>query len=75
MEEFLISKIRKINPRVPKEFSLTANFKTDLGLDSLDLIEWVAVIEQKYQLEIPDKDFEQFISIQHTITYLTEHIG
>lgn len=70
---FLIKEIHRINPKVPKEISLTANLQ-DLGLDSLDLIEWVATIEQKLQIKIPDKDIEKFISVENTAAYLKERM-
>lgn len=36
-----------------------ANFSSDLGADSLDTVELVMAIEEKFSIEIPDEDAEK----------------
>ena len=42
----------------------------DVGLDSLDLAELAARIEQRYRLEIPDEDWRQLGNVAQLTAYL-----
>jgi acyl carrier protein len=53
----------------------TANFVDDLGADSLDLVELIMSIEEKFsepnhKIEIPDEDAEKLATVQDAIDYL-----
>ncbi|MCP4713790.1 MAG: acyl carrier protein [Deltaproteobacteria bacterium] len=50
-----------------------ASFVDDLGADSLDLVELIMVMEEKFDQEIPDEDAEKLQSVQDAITYIKEH--
>jgi acyl carrier protein len=52
-----------------------ARYRADLNLDSLDLVELVARLEQRYGLLVPDADLPQFVSIDATVRYLLEHVA
>jgi acyl carrier protein len=74
MLEFLISEIREIRPALPAAWPLDARFMADMHLDSLDLVELVARIEQRYGILVPDADLQKFISLDATLNYIVEHI-
>ncbi len=40
-----------------EQMSEQARFKEDMGLDSLDIVEFVARAELRYQVHVPDQDF------------------
>ncbi len=42
----------------------------DLGADSLDVVELIMALEEKFDIEIPDSEAEKLISIQDVITYV-----
>ena len=55
----------------------TASFVEDLGADSLDLVELIMSLEEKFsnpsrKVEIPDEEAEKIITIQDTIDYLKD---
>jgi acyl carrier protein len=50
-----------------------ASFVDDLGADSLDLVELIMVMEEKFEQEIPDEDAEKIQTVQDAITYIAEH--
>ena len=55
----------------------TASFVEDLGADSLDLVELIMSLEEKFsnpsrKIEIPDEDAEKIITIQDAIDYLKD---
>ena len=49
-----------------------ASFIDDLGADSLDIVELVMVIEEAFNLEIPDEDAERIQSVQDATRYIDE---
>ncbi len=45
-----------------------ASFVDDLGADSLDLVELIMVMEEKFEQEIPDEDAEKLQTVNDAIT-------
>lgn len=74
MRAFLIGELRAIRPSLPAEWHLRALYQADLNLDSLDLVELVARIEQRYGLLVPDADLPEFISLDATLRYIAGRI-
>jgi len=48
------------------------SLRDDLGLDSLQTIEWVYEVESAFDLQIPDEDFGRLTTIGAVILYLDE---
>ena len=42
----------------------------DLGADSLDVVELVMALEEKFDIQIPDTEAEKLISIQNVVDYI-----
>ncbi len=59
-----------VNPDEVKEES---KFVEDLGADSLDVVELVMALEEKFDIEIPDTDAEKIVTVNDAITYIQEH--
>ena len=60
-----------------KELTPETSFTDDLNVDSLDLIELITAMEEKFstpqrKLEISDEDAEKMHSIQDAVTYLRD---
>jgi len=51
-----------------------ASFVDDLGADSLDLVELIMVMEEKFEQEIPDEDAEKLQTVQDAISYIKERV-
>jgi acyl carrier protein len=63
--------LRAIRPeKLPAEWPDDARFREDLGLDSLDLVEMVARLEQQTGLYVPDADLPQLASVAATAAYI-----
>ena len=54
-----------------EKLEVTADFFTDLGIDSLKAIEIVAAFEKKYKIVIPEKD----IPVIRTIGKIAEYLN
>ncbi|MBN3037826.1 MAG: acyl carrier protein [Candidatus Omnitrophica bacterium] len=55
-----------------EEVTDNASFIDDLGADSLDTVELVMALEEKFGVEIPDEDAEKMATVGEAIKYLEE---
>jgi acyl carrier protein len=62
--------LRRISPQLPADWPASAPYRSELNLDSLDLVELVARIEQHYGLLIPDSDLACFVSLEASADYV-----
>ncbi len=47
-----------------------AHYATDLGADSLDVVELIFKFEEAFGIEIPDEDTENLTTVGDSITYI-----
>jgi len=45
-----------------------------LGADSLDKVEIIMALEEKFGIEIPDEDAEKIQTVQEIVEYIKKHI-
>lgn len=55
---------------VSGELSDSASFTEDLGADSLDIVELVMGLEEKFGMEISDADAEKIATVGDAIKYI-----
>ena len=55
------------------EITAQANFATDLGLDSLDVVEALVAIEEEFDFEIPDADADNMKTVGQVIDFILAH--
>ena len=55
------------------EVKPAASFTDDLGADSLDIMELVMALEDKFQIEIADEETEKIKTVGDAITYIQNH--
>lgn len=51
-------------------FKPAASFTSDLGLDSLDVVEVIMAVEEEFGIEIPDEAADSFKTPQEVIDYV-----
>ncbi len=56
-----------VSPDAVKEES---KFVEDLGADSLDVVELVMALEEKFDIEIPDEDAEKIATVADAIKFI-----
>jgi acyl carrier protein len=54
------------------EVTESAKFVDDLGADSLDVVELVMALEEKFDIEIPDEDAESITNLQDAKKYIED---
>ena len=54
----------------PGEVKEDSKFVEDLGADSLDVVELVMALEEKFDIEIPDDDAEKIANVADAIKFI-----
>jgi len=54
----------------PDEVKPEAKFVEDLGADSLDVVEMIMALEEKFEIEIPDSDAEKIQTVKDVVDYI-----
>ena len=52
------------------EVKPTASFRDDFGADSLDAVEFIMALEEKFGIEIPDDDAEKMQTVDDALKYI-----
>lgn len=52
-----------------------AKMADDLGADSLDLVELVSILEEQFDVQIPDKDSGKITTVGDLTAYIEEKIA
>lgn len=74
MKEEVIKIIASV-AEVPEEsINLNTNLIADLDLESLDLVTLISEIENKYELEIPDKEIKKIQTVEDIVNILSSHV-
>jgi acyl carrier protein len=56
----------------PEQVQLDVSFARDLAADSLDLVELIAAVEDKYDVELPEEELERMKNVGDLWTFLEE---
>lgn len=70
MEEVIKSIIESEFGISPKDYTDESNFREDLGLDSLDIVDLAMEIEKEFNISIPDSDIEKILTVEGLINYV-----
>jgi acyl carrier protein len=52
-----------------------ASFKDDLDADSLDLVEFVMAVEERFGLSIPEEKLEEITTVGAAVSYVVNNPG
>ncbi|MBF1700291.1 MAG: acyl carrier protein [Streptococcus sanguinis] len=50
------------------------SLKEELGVDSVDLMEFIINLEEAFDIEIPDEDMDNFKTISDVVAYIHEKL-
>ena len=53
--------------------TMEASFIDDLGADSLDLVELIMALEEKYDTEIADEVAEKMVTVKDVVEYINNN--
>jgi acyl carrier protein len=57
----------------PEMFAFDSSLMSDLGLDSLDLVELIIELEEEFGVTIPDEAAESITTVADAIRYIVTH--
>lgn len=66
MKDYTDGRITKVNP----DDVLTS----DLGLNSFELFDLVCMVEEKYDISIPDRVLPSLVTVKDIVTYLEDNV-
>lgn len=73
--------IKQVNGILAEEFEIDeqsitpdANMKDTLSLDSLSLVDLVAMVQQTYKVSIPASELKQLETFNDFYTYIEQHL-
>lgn len=58
----------------PDEVTMDASFVEDLNADSLDLVELIMELEEKFGVQVPDEVAEKIVTVGDAVDYIQEHL-
>jgi len=58
----------------PEKVTMDARFKEDLEADSLDLVELIMALEDKFGAEISDEDAQSITTVGEAVKYIEERL-
>jgi acyl carrier protein len=59
-------------PYSPEEMSLESDLIHDLEFDSFCMLDMLLAFEKEYNISIPDKDIQLFITVSDIVDYLNK---
>ncbi len=59
----------------PDQVTEAARFKEDLDADSLDLVELVMGLEEKFDIEVPEDDLEGVTTVGHAVDLVLSKVS
>ena len=72
MSEKLTNIIREHTGDNSIEINEDMDLKADLGLNSLDLVNLACVVEDEFDIEIPDRNIKDFRTVKDVLLFIEE---
>jgi acyl carrier protein len=57
----------------PEEVKPESKFVEDLGADSLDVVELIMALEEKFEIQIPDSEAEKIQTVKDIVDYIEKN--
>ena len=57
-----------------EEVTLESSIVDDLGADSLDTVELIMALEERFDIEVPDEDAEKMYKVSDVVSYIENRL-
>ncbi len=76
LEAAITQIVAEFTKRPPSQISPSANFRSDLGLNSIDHLELLMVLESKFNIEVDDNKEAEFVNcVQNAVEFVRRKQG
>lgn len=58
-----------------EQVTISASFIEDLQADSLDIVELVMALEERFNIQIPDEDAEKIVTVGDAVNYIKDNLN
>lgn len=58
-----------------EEIKPESDFTKDLNADSLDVVEFIMALEEKFDIKIPDEDAEKIKTVGDVVSYIENELN
>ena len=76
MSELVFRELQELAAEIlgvePEQVQMDVSFARDLAADSLDLVELIAAVEDKYDVELPEEELDRMKNVGDLWVYLEE---
>ena len=67
----LVTDLIEVQSGKPKDnIKPESKFKEDLGMDSLESVELVMAVEEKFDISLPDEDMDKILTVEQLVQYV-----
>lgn len=74
MTDKVIAMLSEYTETEREDISRDDSLVGDLGLSSLDMINLAVLLEEEFDIEIPDRKVSEFVTVGDVEDYLREHV-
>ncbi len=75
MIDLLQAELHDVNAEIPRELPADRELIGELGVDSLDVVEFVARLEYRFRFVVPDDEWQQLATLDAIAAYALERLG
>ena len=73
--EELVKIIAEIKDIPEEQITMKSSFEEDLEADSLDIVEMLMMLEDKFKIQIPEEAAEELKTVGDAVKYVEELLG
>ena len=59
----------------PYRIHMDTKFEYDLGMDSLDHVEFIMLVEEVFSVKVPDADAEDITKVKHALQFIAANLN
>ena len=75
IKKIIFTELTTIAPEAdPAALAPTANVRETLDIDSYDFLQFLIALSEKLAVEVPEKDYAKFTTLDGMVRYLAERV-
>ncbi len=75
MLDLLRAELHEVNAEIPRDLPTDRELIAELGVDSLDVVEFVARLEYRFRFVVPDDEWQQLATLDAIAAYALDRLG